>query len=88
MYMLVEIIDGTGVCVDDIKHVLWTSSGLHPIRSAGDQAFSVELVRVWEVSTYDPAFSGWFETSETIYMCDLEGKVWKLLLPEGDMLSS
>jgi hypothetical protein len=47
--MSIQVINGTGIGVNDLLHILWTRLCLHPGRSDGYQALGVELVRICEV---------------------------------------
>jgi hypothetical protein len=51
MYVLVQVLDGTSIRVDNLLHILRTHFTLHPCTRTGHQSLCLELIRVQEVPT-------------------------------------
>ena len=51
VYVLIQVVNNVGICVDDLFHVLRTHSVLHPGACTSYKALCIELIGVQKVST-------------------------------------
>jgi hypothetical protein len=51
MYMFVQVVNGIGIRVDNLLHVLWAHFVLHPGACAGYEALRLELIGIQQIST-------------------------------------